>query len=32
MCRDSASTENQVRDAIRAGMGTVEAFNTLGVM
>lgn len=29
---EKASTENKVRDAIRAGMGTVEAFNTFGVM
>ncbi len=29
---DKASTENKVRDAIRGGMGTVEAFNTFGVM
>ena len=29
---EKASTENKVRDAIRAGMGTVEAFRTFGVM
>ena len=29
---EKASTENQVRDAIRAGMSTVEAFRTFGVM
>ena len=29
---EKASTENKVRDAIRAGMGTVEAFKTFGVM
>lgn len=29
---EKAGTENKVRDAIRAGMGTVEAFETFGVM
>ena len=29
---EKASTENKVRDAIRMGMGTVEAFKTFGVM
>ena len=29
---EKASTENQVRDAIRAGISTVEAFRTFGVM
>ena len=29
---EKASTENQVRDAIRAGMSTVDAFKTFGVM
>ena len=29
---EKASAENQVRDAIRAGMSTVEAFRTFGVM
>ena len=29
---EKASTENQVRDAISAGMSTVEAFKTFGVM
>lgn len=29
---EKASTENKVRDAIRQGMGTVEAFKTFGVM
>jgi 4-hydroxy-4-methyl-2-oxoglutarate aldolase len=29
---EKASTENKVRDAIRGGMGTVEAFKTFGVM
>ena len=29
---EKASTENKVRDAIRQGMGTVEAFRTFGVM
>ena len=29
---EKASTENKVRDAIRAGMSTVEAFRTFGVM
>jgi len=29
---EKVSTENRVRDAIRAGMGTVEAFRTFGVM
>ena len=29
---EKANTENKVRDAIRAGMSTVEAFRTFGVM
>jgi len=29
---EKASTENRVRDAIRGGMSTVEAFKTFGVM
>ncbi|MFT3821743.1 MAG: RraA family protein [Rubrivivax sp.] len=29
---EKVSTENKVRDAIRAGMSTVEAFRTFGVM
>ena len=29
---EKVSTENKVRDAIRMGMGTVEAFKTFGVM
>ena len=29
---EKVGTENKVRDAIRAGMGTVEAFKTFGVM
>jgi len=29
---EKASTENRVRDAIRGGMSTVEAFRTFGVM
>ena len=29
---EKADAENRVRDAIRAGMGTVEAFRTFGVM
>jgi regulator of RNase E activity RraA len=29
---DKAGAENMVRDAIRGGMGTVEAFKTFGVM
>lgn len=29
---EKASTENRVRDAIQAGMSTVEAFKTFGVM
>ena len=29
---EKASTENQVRDAIRAGMSTADAFKTFGVM
>jgi regulator of RNase E activity RraA len=29
---EKAATENKVRDAIRQGMGTVEAFKTFGVM
>ena len=29
---EKATTENKVRDAIRAGMSTVEAFKTFGVM